>query len=78
MKNYELVLDRLETNISELASVLIKHCFYEDFDYDYDDNIYSTGILENYVCSDGEIFDYDCFDEALVHEIKWLLSESID
>lgn len=76
MTNFEY-LTRKE-NIRELAKNLILIRTEEDIEYDYEENPYVYGLNEYLVCSDGyEIwyFGEEDWNEAIEHEIKWLLKE---
>ena len=62
--------------LEEIAELLITVRTFEDFDYNYDEELEYRGLDSVYVCSDGEEFgDYD---EALEHEIWWLQQERVD
>lgn len=59
--------------INRLAELLV-YCIQEpDWDYDYDENLYQSGFTDVFITSDGEKFQ--CYDEAIDHEIWWLKQE---
>lgn len=65
-------------NIKELAKNLISIRIEEDIDYDWDEEPYVAGYNGYLVCSDGyEVwyFNENDLDEAIEHEIEWLLKE---
>lgn len=66
---------RTEWSTKELAEALIREVMYEDFDYDWEENLVSNGVNSYYQTSDNERFsDYD---EAVGHEIWWLEQEVV-
>jgi hypothetical protein len=77
MTNWEFLTQK--ENIKELAKSLIQMGVEEDIDYDWDESPYLRGIIYYPICSDGESFCYgystEIDDEAIEHEIEWLLKE---
>lgn len=71
MTNEQIIRNQWTTE--ELAKVLVKCVIYEDFDYDWDENLISNGINDYYETSDGERFDF--YEEAVEHEVWWLNQE---
>ena len=63
--------------LRELASLIIRHEYEEDWDYDYDENLFLRGYRTVLVTSDMVRFDeYDYLD-ALEHECWWLKQEAV-
>ena len=59
----------------KLAEYLITMRDEEEYDYDYDDNLYYCGTNTWFVTTDGEEF-WDCYYEvAIEHQVKLLESE---
>ena len=59
----------------ELAEYLITMRDEEDYDYDYDDNLYCCGTSTWYVTTDGKEFWHNEYKEAITHQVKLLESE---
>lgn len=71
MKNEQIV--RSQWTTEELAEALVRYVRYEDFDYDWEENLVYNRICDLYETSDGEQFDF--YDEAVEHEMWWLNQE---
>lgn len=59
--------------IDDLAIVLINEGMENNWDEDYDGQMYVCGSYDVYTTSDGEVF-YD-EEDAVDHEVSWLKSE---
>ncbi len=59
--------------IKNLAEILIAVRVFEDYDYNYDEEMEYRGLDSVYVCSDGE--EFEDYDDALDHELWWLQQE---
>ena len=62
--------------LEDVAELLITIRTFEQYDYDYDENLQYTGLDSVFVCSDGEEFEH--YEEALDHEIWWLQQERLE
>ena len=62
--------------LEDVAALLITIRTFEDYDYNYDEELEYRGLESVFVCSDGEEFEH--YDEALEHEIWWLQQERKD
>ena len=62
-----------QLSIQDVAELLITVRTFEDFDYNWDEELEYRGLASVYVCSDGE--EFDVYDEALNYEIWWLQQE---
>jgi hypothetical protein len=58
---------------SDLAGNLVRNLVAEDWDYDWDETLYSRGVRDFYQASDGSVFED--YDEAIAHELWWLRQE---
>ena len=63
--------------LKELASLVIRHEYEEDIDYDWDEEPFSWGIRDIFVTSDGLKFDEYNYEDALEHECWWLQQEAV-
>lgn len=63
--------------LKELASLVIRHKYEEDWDYDYDENPFFWGYKTYLVTSDGLEFDKLDYEDALEHECWWLQQEAV-
>ena len=63
--------------LKELASLVIRHEYEEDWDYDYDENPFFWGYKTYLVTSDGLEFDEYDYEAALEHECWWLQQEAV-
>ena len=63
--------------IEEFARLIVQEKTRQIFDYDWDENLIDTGFVEDYfVTGDGE--EYGDYDEAVSHQINWLLQDRGD
>ena len=62
--------------LKELASLVIRHEYEEDWDYDYDENPFFWEYRTILVTSDGQRFDEYDYEDALEHECWWLQQEA--
>lgn len=62
--------------LEDFASLLIRHTYEEDMDYDWDENPFSWGIRTILITSDGSRFYEDGYETALDHECWWLTQEA--
>lgn len=69
-------LDALKSNIEKLAAMLIHSEVHRDYDENLDGEWECCGEFPYYITSDDERF-WD-FEDALEHEISWLMSEVQD
>ena len=60
----------------EFAKHTINCSQIQDYDYDYDDNLVESGMIDVYTTTDGTVF-YE-YEEALNHETWWLNQERPD
>lgn len=63
--------------LKDLASIIIRHQYEEDIDYDWDENPFSWGVRTVLVTSDGVRFYEDDYEAALEHECWWLQQEAV-
>ena len=63
--------------LRDLASLVIRHEYEEDWDYDYDENPFFWGYKTYLVTSDGLEFDEYNYEAALEHECWWLQQEAV-
>ena len=59
--------------IEDVAELLITTRNFENYDYNYDEELEYMGMDSVFVCSDG--LEFEDYDEALAHEIWWLQQE---
>ena len=62
-------------SLEDVAALLITTRTFEDYDYNYDEELEYRGLESVFVCSDGA--EFEDYDEALAHEIWWLQQERI-
>ena len=62
--------------LEDVAELLITIRTFEQYDYDYDENLQYTGLDSVFVCSDGEEFEH--YEEAFKHEVWWLRQERLE
>lgn len=62
--------------LKKLASLVIRHEYEENWDYDYDENPFFWGYRTIFVTSDGQRFDEYDYEDALEHECWWLQQEA--
>lgn len=63
--------------LRDLASLIIRHEYEEDWDYDYDESPFLWGYRTTLVTSDGVRFDEYDYEAALEHECWWLQQEAV-
>ena len=63
--------------LKDLASIVIRHQYEEDIDYDWDENPFSWGVRTVLVTSDGVRFYEDDYEAVLEHECWWLQQEAV-
>ena len=71
MTNEEYIRANITTE--ELAEVLLFHRNEEEYDYDWDEEPYVSGLCDVYVTSDGE--EFSLVEDAIEHEVWWLRQE---
>lgn len=64
-------------SLRELASLIIRYKYEDDWDYDYDENPYFWGYRTIFVTSDNLEFNEHEYEEALEHECWWLQQEAV-
>ena len=63
--------------LRELASIVIRHEYEEDWDYNYNEEPFFLGCRHILVTSDGLRFDELDYEDALEHECWWLQQEAV-
>ncbi len=63
--------------LRDLASIVIRHEYEEDWDYDYDEVPFLWGYRHILATSDGLRFDEYDYESALEHECWWLQQEAV-
>lgn len=63
--------------LKDIASIILRRKYVEDWDYDYDENPFFWGYKTYLVTSDGLEFDELDFEGALEHECWWLKQEAV-
>ena len=62
--------------LKDFASLVIRHKYREDYDYDYNEDPVFWRYKTILITSDGEVFDEDNYLDALEHECWWLKQEA--